>query len=331
MASVYVPNYSLTSTVVGTTTINNPTLLLRVNGITYANGYRVDYAGAYQNYFPAKDGTNILLYCYTVVFGQDLGQTTLPNVEVLVASPAIQTAITGDTTDITNGLGIGGQPYPVLVSSTSFVASTANTIISSTITVPPDGLMLLTIAREFPSASATSVTDSYGNSWTKLGESLNVTGFNGSTQAMEIWYAKVSYAIPSDITTAVTITYPTVFDDFAGILSVWRNTNRYNPIYLGGIVGNNTIGSTPSVTFSTDTNYSTVVYVASTAFSDYNLYLTDWNNLGASLNGGAAYWQWMYSSWKYFSSTQTSLTVSPPGNTANSGNITAAVILRGIS
>lgn len=105
------PNQTLTSVYVGSTTEASPTLLLLVGGVTYANGYRITYSGAYQNFFPGKDGNNIYLYCYTVVFGADLGAVTVNNIEVLVINTAVQTTTTGNNyTDITGGLGIGYSP-----------------------------------------------------------------------------------------------------------------------------------------------------------------------------------------------------------------------------
>lgn len=84
MGSALTPNQQLTTTVVGTTTIAEPILLLLVNGVGYANGYRVDYTGAYQNFFPAKDGNNILLCCQSVAASADLPTVTVNNIEVLV-------------------------------------------------------------------------------------------------------------------------------------------------------------------------------------------------------------------------------------------------------
>lgn len=84
MGSALTPNQVLTSTVVGTSTAVNPTLLLKVNGLIYANGYRIDYVGAYQNFFPAKEGNNILVYCQSVAASADTPTVTLTNIEVLV-------------------------------------------------------------------------------------------------------------------------------------------------------------------------------------------------------------------------------------------------------
>ena len=69
--------------------VNNPVLLLKVNGITYANGYKVySTNSSYRNFFPIYNETTgeVRLYCQSITFGNTLPAVTLPNIEVHLAN-----------------------------------------------------------------------------------------------------------------------------------------------------------------------------------------------------------------------------------------------------
>jgi len=86
MGSATIPTQRLHSVLVGTLSVSNPVLMLKVNGIAYANGYRILYSAGYRNIFPGYNASNgnVLLYCHNVAYGEDLPALSLSNVEVLL-------------------------------------------------------------------------------------------------------------------------------------------------------------------------------------------------------------------------------------------------------
>jgi hypothetical protein len=83
MGQAYVPAQSFTSVSIGTTSISNPTLLLKVDGVVYPNGYRVTYGGGFRNFYPSIDAYgNVYISCHTIAYGEDLPQYNLSNVEI---------------------------------------------------------------------------------------------------------------------------------------------------------------------------------------------------------------------------------------------------------
>jgi hypothetical protein len=86
MGSAYVPSQEIVEILVGNTTIPAPYIILVVNGVEYANGYRVTYNGGYRTFYGTFDAAtgNIFVACQTIAYGEDLPAFSLPNVEVLV-------------------------------------------------------------------------------------------------------------------------------------------------------------------------------------------------------------------------------------------------------
>jgi hypothetical protein len=86
MGSATIPTQRIDSVLVGTTSVVNPSLMLKVDGIAYANGYRITYNAGYRNIFPGYDSAtgNVYLYCHNVACGEDLPQLSVNNVEVLI-------------------------------------------------------------------------------------------------------------------------------------------------------------------------------------------------------------------------------------------------------
>jgi hypothetical protein len=86
MGSAFVPSQRIEEIYVGNTTIPNPYIMLVVNGVEYANGYRVTYAGGYRTFYGTFDAAtgNIFVACQTIAYGEDIPAFSLPNVEVLV-------------------------------------------------------------------------------------------------------------------------------------------------------------------------------------------------------------------------------------------------------
>lgn len=69
--------------------VNNPVLFLKVNGITYSNGYKFyDGNSSYRNFFPVYNEATgeVRLYCQTVNFGNTVPAITLTNIEVHLAN-----------------------------------------------------------------------------------------------------------------------------------------------------------------------------------------------------------------------------------------------------
>lgn len=89
MGQAAIPKQIVQYVSVGYATVTNPVLFLKVGGVTYANGYRVNYgSSSYRNYFPSYDEATgeIRLYCQAVTYGQDMPEATLYNIEVYLAS-----------------------------------------------------------------------------------------------------------------------------------------------------------------------------------------------------------------------------------------------------
>ncbi len=86
MGSAIIPTQRVDSIEIGSTSISNPLLLLKVDGIVYSNGYRIAYNAGYRNIFPGYNSSNqkIYLYCHNIAYGEDLPQISLTNVEVLI-------------------------------------------------------------------------------------------------------------------------------------------------------------------------------------------------------------------------------------------------------
>jgi len=58
-------------------------LLLSVDGIVYANGYRINYDRGYRLFSPVVDSNgNISIVCVALAYGEDLPAMNLSNVEV---------------------------------------------------------------------------------------------------------------------------------------------------------------------------------------------------------------------------------------------------------
>lgn len=89
MGQAVIPTQGLQYTTVGYVAANlaDPILILKVNGIGYANGYRVTYAGdTYRNFFPTYEQSTgeIRLYCQAVNYSMPNPEITLGLVEVYV-------------------------------------------------------------------------------------------------------------------------------------------------------------------------------------------------------------------------------------------------------
>lgn len=85
MGSAAIPTQSVSKTKVGNTTVASPILLLKVNGVVYANGYREDYGSSgFRNIFPVYDPNNgdVSICCHAVAAGADLAAITISNLEV---------------------------------------------------------------------------------------------------------------------------------------------------------------------------------------------------------------------------------------------------------
>ena len=88
MGSVYIPSQTVADVYVGSISsgISSPYVTLVVNGVSYPNGYKVEYSGGFRNFSGVYDSGNGGLYvrCHTIAYGEDIPDYTLPNVEVLV-------------------------------------------------------------------------------------------------------------------------------------------------------------------------------------------------------------------------------------------------------
>jgi hypothetical protein len=88
MGSVYIPSQTVTDVYVGSISggISNPYVTLLINGVSYPNGYRVEYTGGFRNFSGVYDSDSggIYVRCHTIAYSVDLPDYTLPNLEVLV-------------------------------------------------------------------------------------------------------------------------------------------------------------------------------------------------------------------------------------------------------
>lgn len=85
-----VPTFTITQSIVGSTTISNPVLFLKIGGAIYAQGYRITYgtasSGGYRNIYPAYDSAtgNILIVCQSLAVQADLPAITLNDIGVYI-------------------------------------------------------------------------------------------------------------------------------------------------------------------------------------------------------------------------------------------------------
>jgi len=85
MGIAYYPTQTVETVLVGTdaTAIGASFLLLSVDGIVYANGYRINYDRGYRLFSPVVDSNgNISIVCVALAYGEDLPAMNLSNVEV---------------------------------------------------------------------------------------------------------------------------------------------------------------------------------------------------------------------------------------------------------
>ena len=89
MGQAAIPKQTIQYQSIGFSVLSNPLLFLKVNGVFYTNGYRINYGpSSYRNFFPSYDDVTgeIRLYCQAVTYGQDMPAETLADVEVYLAN-----------------------------------------------------------------------------------------------------------------------------------------------------------------------------------------------------------------------------------------------------
>jgi hypothetical protein len=86
MGSAYIPSQTVTDIYVGSLAsgISSPVVTLVINGVSYLNGYKVEFSGGFRNFYGVYSGGGVYIRCHTIAYGQDLPEYTLPNLEVLV-------------------------------------------------------------------------------------------------------------------------------------------------------------------------------------------------------------------------------------------------------
>jgi len=101
MGQVYYPGQNFESKSVqvsGTniqvdSTINNPYVIFKVDGITYPSGFTITYTGGFRRFYATVDSNrNIYITCYTIAYGQDIPAYNLNNVEIYVVGQLITVA-----------------------------------------------------------------------------------------------------------------------------------------------------------------------------------------------------------------------------------------------
>jgi len=101
MGQVYYPGQNFESKsvqVYGTniqvdSTINNPYVIFKVDGITYPSGFTVTYTAGFRRFYATVDSNrNIYITCYTIAYGQDIPAYDLNNVEIYVVGQLITVA-----------------------------------------------------------------------------------------------------------------------------------------------------------------------------------------------------------------------------------------------
>jgi hypothetical protein len=114
MGQVYYPGQNFESKsvqVYGTniqvdSTINNPYVIFKVDGITYPSGFTVTYTAGFRRFYATVDSNrNIYITCYTIAYGQDIPAYDLNNVEIYVVGQLITLA------DPPIGALLYGTPY----------------------------------------------------------------------------------------------------------------------------------------------------------------------------------------------------------------------------
>jgi hypothetical protein len=86
MGSIYVPKLQVQSVEVGTTAISNPLIFIKLNGIIYANGSRIDIGGGYRDVYGTYDPATgkVYLTSYTFAVSGTVPASSFSNVEVLL-------------------------------------------------------------------------------------------------------------------------------------------------------------------------------------------------------------------------------------------------------
>lgn len=84
MGSAVIPTQTVQKILIGYASVSNPTIMLKVGGVVYPNGFRQDYNGGYRNFFGGYDGSAVYLVCHSIAYGQDLPGMNLYDVEVLL-------------------------------------------------------------------------------------------------------------------------------------------------------------------------------------------------------------------------------------------------------
>lgn len=91
MGSAQIPKQTVQNVSLGFTTTGliNAITYLKIDGVVYANGYRVVYnSSSYRNYFAGYNPTTgeVKLYCQAVTYSTTIPAATLGIVEVLIAN-----------------------------------------------------------------------------------------------------------------------------------------------------------------------------------------------------------------------------------------------------
>jgi hypothetical protein len=89
MGRAYLPTQEVRTIGIGTVSKVPSFLLMSINGISYSNGFRINYNSGYRLFSPSffdNGGNNVTIgiTCVSVAYGEDLPPVSLTNIEVSV-------------------------------------------------------------------------------------------------------------------------------------------------------------------------------------------------------------------------------------------------------
>jgi hypothetical protein len=206
--------------------------------------------------------------------------------------------------------------------ATAQANTTTSVVVTLTTTQSNDIICVLTAIGDEGSVTVPSVSSVSGGglTWHKRAEA-NSGGIGSTGQSMELWWALASSPLSA---VAITVTYPSAFDDVGVIAFGVNGCYTASPWDSNGSVPagstNTTASVTPSFTVSTSNVDDFLIFAASTNSSTSNttLYPSGFTGIANVSNGGGARYQNVGVCYKGVTAQQSSQTFTWGGSIPNS-------------
>lgn len=198
-------------------------------------------------------------------------------------------------------------PAPSLITSANSITSSTNSV-SIAFTAAAGSVVVIAAGCETATATFSSITgiSGLGLTWALRSKSTQT----GSTvgQQSEIWYAVNSGGSASG---TITLSYSSTFDDQALVVSSWSGCNLASP-WDTSVVANSGSSTNPTISLTTTKKYTTgIAFWATINQNDAGTW-TGWTNIAQPKNTGGTWFQYANLSYRQFSATQSSVTVTTP-------------------